>query len=119
MARQKFDTAINRFSETEEVRVNTSSFWAAYTSGAFVAWFQNEDDAIAHCEDPENGSEFNGQWHQDRFTEFAPGELFEVRGCIYVSNDRNIDSVGRIDDFGGEWVAYSPKPQNAKSVVLV
>lgn len=90
-------TAIERFSEHEPVELNATALYATYTSGMFNAFYATEEEAKAHCSNPDNGCEFNGQWFQDRYSVFQPGELFAVVGneSVYVSADRSryIDAV--------------------------
>ncbi|CAA9389730.1 hypothetical protein AVDCRST_MAG94-5334 [uncultured Leptolyngbya sp.] len=105
--------AIARFRSHEKIEVNANPVYATYTSGSFNGFYATEQEAIDHCSNPENGAEFNDQWFQDRYTAFAPGELFAVVGneSVYISNDKSrfIDAVfGRGECSFVEWKAEAP-----------
>ena len=92
-----YETAIDRFRSHEKVEVNKTVVYATYTSGMYNGFYATEEEAIEHCNNPENGAEFNGQWFQDRYTSFPPKALFAVvgNGSVYEASDRSryIDAV--------------------------
>ncbi|HEY9867170.1 MAG TPA: hypothetical protein V6D21_23545 [Candidatus Obscuribacterales bacterium] len=71
---------------------NTTSFWAtfSYSSGAFNGFYLTASEAIEHCNNPDNGSEFKGKWFQDRMIGFIPQGCVRVGDVVYSSgtNDR-------------------------------
>jgi hypothetical protein len=98
---QSTQTAIARFRTIAQVGVNTSAVYATYTSGPFNKFYASEEEAIAHCSNPERGAHFNRQWFQDRYEVFNPGELFAADGneSVYISSDRS----SCLDAIGGRW----------------
>jgi len=66
---------------------NTSSFWAtfAYSSGEFNAFYLTASEAIEHCNNPDNRSEFDGEWFQDRMMKFIPRSCVRVGDMVYSS----------------------------------
>jgi len=113
MPKELIKTAIDRFREggKVEVSVNSNSVYATYTSGTFNGFYAHAAEAIAHCANPNNGVEFNGEWLQDQFTEFDPGELFVVgnESTVYISNDRlDVAMMGRWQVPFVEWTAEIP-----------
>lgn len=106
-------TAIERFRLQAQIEVNETTVYATYTSGMFNAFYATEEEAKAHCSNPDSGCEFNGNWIQDSYSVFQPGELFAVVGneSVYVSADRSryIDGVmGRWQIPFVEWKVESP-----------
>ena len=94
-------TAIERFRSHDKIEINKTAVYGTYTSGVFNAFYATEADAVAHCQNPESGAEFNGQWFQDSYSTFEPGELFAVvdNESVYLINDRS----RYIDAIGGRW----------------
>jgi hypothetical protein len=82
---------IIRFRSHEQIETNATTVYATYTSGAYKAFYSTEEEAIAHCSNPDNGEEFNGEWIQDAYSVLAPGELlsFVGNGSVYYASDRS------------------------------
>ena len=89
---------------------NLNSVFATYTSGMFNGFYKTEYEAIAHCKNEDNGTEFNGTWFQDRYTEFKPGSLaLDTRNNIVSFTTGKNENVGHIDDFSFViWYEKSP-----------
>lgn len=110
---QSSQTAIERFRAHDKIETSVNAVYATYTSGNFNGFYATEQEAIAHCSDPNSGAEFNGQWFQDTYKTYLPGELFSIPGneSVYISGDRSrfIDSVGgRWQMPFVEWKAENP-----------
>ena len=80
---------------------NTTSFWGTYTSGMFNAFYATEAEAIKHCDNPENGAEFNGQWFQDRYMTFHPQSVVRVDSCVYSSGTN--EAIAHYEAVPCEW----------------
>lgn len=95
-----YSTAIERFQSVGEVCVSTKSVYATYISGIYHYFFEAESEAIAYCNDPKNGTEFNSTWFQSEYTTYSPGELFVIKGnhSVYFSQDtdRCVDAIADI-----------------------
>jgi len=99
----KLSTMNNQHIQPQEIamQVNSNSVFAAYASGTFNAFYASEAAAMKHCENPNNGVEFNGEWIQDQFVEFAPGELYyHGDGTVYYRFD---DALVQLDEAMGHW----------------
>jgi len=83
------------------MQVNSNSVFAAYASGTFNAFYSEASAAMEHCENPNNGVWFNGEWIQDAYVEFAPGELYyHGDGTVYYRFD---DALVQLDEAMGHW----------------
>lgn len=99
--RQNIEPAIDRFRAYEKIETNVNPVYVTYTSGSYNNFFATEQEAIDHCANPDNGAEFDGQWIQDSYSTYEPGELFTVVGNepVYASGDRS----RFIEGIAGRW----------------
>lgn len=107
------ETAIVRVRLWEPIEVNATTVYATYTSRTYNGFYATEKEAVAHCSNSNNRCEFNGEWIQDSYSVFQPGELFTVVGSdsVYISADRSryLDAaMSRSQISFVEWKAESP-----------
>lgn len=82
---------------------NTTSFWGtfAYSSGEFNAFYLTTSEVIEHCNSPDNRSEFEGKWFQDRMTKFIPQSCVRVGDVVYSSGTS--DKIAHFKVIPCEW----------------
>jgi hypothetical protein len=86
-----------------DVYRNTTSFWGtfAYSSGEFNAFYLTASEAIEHCNNPDNGSEFEGKWFQDRMMRLTPQSCVRVGYAVYSSGTN--DKISHFKAVPCEW----------------
>ena len=69
------------------VQDSAKFIFGEYISGGFNRFHLSEEDAIASCQEPGNGAEFNGQWFQAQYSTFKPGDLIVWDGRVLMNRE--------------------------------